>query len=300
MNESVTEQTRALGALIERLAAEAGTTADRAAGLRFIGDLNRALDGLPGLLAAARALLDRTDLGPVLATRLDAAWTEAETLRAELIEAEGLAERLGPALAELADVKARHADLTARLAEVRRLDALKGEVETLRSATSDLYRREAELSGVRGAERELAEAAAPLEASAALRLAELDTETRRAVERAERLAGEVTSAERRLAVQRGAVTAREDGLAALQTQFAELQDIADRTLPRIEAHRRADRELCAALGVGLLTKGPGLEHLQAALDEMEERLRQTDDALREALRARDADHAEARKPLGLV
>ncbi|MFD0683742.1 hypothetical protein [Actinomadura fibrosa] len=296
---SGTERLRALGALITEIAGQAEACGDRAAGLRFVGELNKALGDLPALLTASRALLDRTDLGPVLASRLTGIWDEVAERRAELAEAEKVMARLAPALAELEEVKTRHAELTARIADVRRLDMLKDEVESLRAGQRDLERRRDELAGVAAAERDLAEAAAGAGTRAALRLAELDEETRRAVTRADRLTAEITEAEDRLAAQRGRSATLESDLAALYAQFAELENAAEQVIPRIDAHRRADQDLCAALGLGPLTKGPALDHIRTVLAELAERLDQTDQALREALRARDDEHAAARKPASL-
>ncbi|RFS82237.1 hypothetical protein D0T12_28810 [Actinomadura spongiicola] len=294
------ERMRTLGRLISELADEAGPDGDRAAGLRFVSELNKALTDLPRLLATGRARLDGGDFGPAVTAKLSATWADLEKHRAELIETENLLAELKPALAELETVRTRHAELTTRLAEVRRLEALKDEVETLRAATSDLDRREAALSDVRDAERELAEAGQAIGVRSALRLSELDTATRDTVERAERLTEQIASAEDRLAAQRGRVAALESDLETLRAEFAELESIADQKLPHIEAHRSADRELCAALGIGPLVKGSGLKHVQTALTEMEEQLRKADTAIRDALRASDTEHATTRKPTSLI
>ncbi|RKS79643.1 hypothetical protein BZB76_1118 [Actinomadura pelletieri DSM 43383] len=294
------ERMRTLGRLISELADETEPNGDRAAGLRFVSELNKALTDLPRLLATGRDFLDSGDLGPAVTAKLSATWADLDRHRTELVETENLLAELQPALAELETVRTRHAELTTRLAEVRRLEALKDEVETLRAATSDLARREAALSDVRNAERELTEAGQAVGVRSALRLSELGTATRDTLERAERLTEQIASGEDRLAAQRGRVAALESDLETLRAEFAELQAIADQKLPHIEAHRGADRELCAALGISPLVKGSGLHHVQTALTEMEEQLRKADTAIRDALRASDTDHATTRKPTSLI
>ncbi|MFC5748414.1 hypothetical protein [Actinomadura rugatobispora] len=287
---SAEELFASLGRAVDELvvAARAVPPDDDAAAYAFVTDLSAALRRLPELLRLVPELADTADLGGTRRRRLEEWHEELQEREAEVALRLAELERVRPLVEELRRKAALRERLGAELDELRRLEALGAGLDTLLDQHALMDRRRAELAQVAEEEQRLGRAVRELQAVSAAELSGLREEVARAIDEGARTEADVESLRARL-------KAEQAELERLGAEHEELREEAGRRLPSLTLHRDAERALVEGLAMGALTKASGLRHAQRVMDEIDERLRALDAALKEALRIHDSAYEQARE-----
>ena len=278
-----------LGRAVDELVAAAREVPpdDDAAAYAFVTDLSAALHRLPELLRLVPDLADSADLGGTRRRGLEEWHEELQARQAEVDRRRAELEEIRPLAVELRRRAELRDRLEEELGELRRLEALGAGLETLQEQYALLDARRGELARVAEEEQRLGHVLRDLRAAASAELSRLKEEIARTAEEGARAEAEVESLRARLKREQAE-------LERLTAEHEELREEAERRLPSLTLHRDAERALVEGLEMGALTKGSGLRQARCLLDEVDERLRRLDAALKEALRIHDSAYEQAR------
>ncbi|MBO2454405.1 hypothetical protein J4573_45470 [Actinomadura barringtoniae] len=273
---------------------------DGAAAYAFVTDLADALRRLPELLALVPPLADVAALGGTRRKSLEQWHEELQAREAEVAERLAEVERLRPIISELRRRVDEREQLEAKLTELRRLRSLSDSLETLREQHALMQERRTELEEVAADERRLDGAVRELHRLTSAELSDLQESLAEAVAETARLEQETKGLRTQIAAERTKAVAEREEAARLDVEHAEVRADAERRLPSLSLHRQAERALVEGLARGSLRKASGLRHAQRVIDEVEERLRRLDVALKDALQIHDDAHEQARKDVPLT
>lgn len=253
--------------------------------------LDEALSSLTGLFALVPGVIELAAPGAEVVSQIAARQAALDRLRAKLTCDRATLEASAEVERQLADAKAEHENLRARIAQLKHAQAVAGELPALRAVLADL---EAELGDAEGNAVE-GSASAVLERleSAIAKILRLSDEQQAllAPGLADMIADAAQAADD-VAAARARVDEITNELAARLAEAEQLKQEYDRRLPALEQYRRADSELAVGLsGAAAEPASPALDAVHAALGGIERQLVEVDAQLRPLLQ-RHADTYE--------